>query len=868
MIPHDRFRLKVLLKGYATFLSISTPFEINSPLNRVIESGLLILDDGDTVSKVSSTQYFYDQENALNSQGRLSLSFNNQNIQEEYGERYNYDARGRLISQTNFWDAVLDSTMIDSLYVSQVQDSGWDTASMVIEKDTSVYYWLERILSQDSLTYLILKRNDTVIVDSRYPPICDTISDSIECNAGDLITLVAHIEEGVDTDATYARLYGVASYKRFDTPQKYLTGTRSYTIAYEYNHADQLTSITYPDGMVVTYEYDDRGRLVGVGNPEDADRYAYITYTPRNEIETMILGGLDADSLQTLDYTYNARGWLNTINDVASTDSAPADLFAERLYYYGYPDSTWTVYYNGNIMAQELAYEANSSDTLLLYSYTYDDMDRLIGVYPHNELWNFRELFEYDANGNTLWRKYGLDSLSYYYSAGTNRLDSTARKALLGTYITKFWYDENGNLATDSGRNAGFCYDLYNRLDTVLFPGGDDTSYIAFGYTPEGLRIYKDYHYWYLDECNGGGIESSGPEGLGMNGIESGGDSLCLYYGQVATRYVREKPGGKVLAEYVNNPDHPLKFKFIYAGNQRIAMYDQSGNLHFYLNDHLGSARMVIDSTGTVKDTYKRYYAFGDAAQQTVSTDQRYRYTGKPFDDEGAFDLYYYGARYYDPKLGRFIAVDPLAGKYPSWSPYAYTLDNPMNLLDPDGSEPVQDQMAEDYKEAATYFNLWNPFNYGFGESARRRYIPLEDGTVIDMLHFSAAAMATNALKFVGPLPELNMYRGALMTQAGGILVESLQLAMDFLGIMTRQARSAFEPDDLPSNLEGSLFILQLDIDQSIIDQLIEFLEKMGAISLDKFKELYPDIWENMAFDNVEADKRHKERLDYDASEN
>jgi len=87
-------------------------------------------------------------------------------------------------------------------------------------------------------------------------------------------------------------------------------------------------------------------------------------------------------------------------------------------------------------------------------------------------------------------------------------------------------------------------------------------------------------------------------------------------------------------------------------------MYDQSGNLHFYLNDHLGSARVVIDSVGTVKDMYKRYYAYGDAAEQTVSTGQKYRYTGKPFDDEGAFDLYYYGARYYDPRLGQFIAVD------------------------------------------------------------------------------------------------------------------------------------------------------------------------------------------------------------------
>jgi uncharacterized protein RhaS with RHS repeats len=51
--------------------------------------------------------------------------------------------------------------------------------------------------------------------------------------------------------------------------------------------------------------------------------------------------------------------------------------------------------------------------------------------------------------------------------------------------------------------------------------------------------------------------------------------------------------------------------------------------------------------------------------------------------------LYYFGARYYDPGVGRFIGVDPLADKYPSWSPYHYTLNNPLRYLDPDGRDVV-----------------------------------------------------------------------------------------------------------------------------------------------------------------------------------
>ena len=50
--------------------------------------------------------------------------------------------------------------------------------------------------------------------------------------------------------------------------------------------------------------------------------------------------------------------------------------------------------------------------------------------------------------------------------------------------------------------------------------------------------------------------------------------------------------------------------------------------------------------------------------------------------------MYYYGARYYDRAGQRFISVDPLASKYPGWSPYVYTLGNPVKYVDPDGAQP------------------------------------------------------------------------------------------------------------------------------------------------------------------------------------
>jgi len=110
----------------------------------------------------------------------------------------------------------------------------------------------------------------------------------------------------------------------------------------------------------------------------------------------------------------------------------------------------------------------------------------------------------------------------------------------------------------------------------------------------------------------------------------------------------------------------------------------------------LGSARRVITSNGISRDKYV-YHPFGGEASFTINTLQTRRYTGKTLDEEMGLDLYYYGARYYDPTLGRFTQVDPLANKYPAWGPYVYCADNPLKYRDPNGKwlEPVHHYMID-----------------------------------------------------------------------------------------------------------------------------------------------------------------------------
>ncbi len=108
----------------------------------------------------------------------------------------------------------------------------------------------------------------------------------------------------------------------------------------------------------------------------------------------------------------------------------------------------------------------------------------------------------------------------------------------------------------------------------------------------------------------------------------------------------------------------------------------------YYLKDHLGSNRLVIDRSGNVVQE-TNYYPFGLSMAETPQRNdqdiQPYKYNGKEYDRMYGWNTYDYGARMYDPAVGRFMTMDPLAEKYYSVSPYAYCLNNPIKNVDPDG---------------------------------------------------------------------------------------------------------------------------------------------------------------------------------------
>jgi len=126
-----------------------------------------------------------------------------------------------------------------------------------------------------------------------------------------------------------------------------------------------------------------------------------------------------------------------------------------------------------------------------------------------------------------------------------------------------------------------------------------------------------------------------------------------------------------------------------------IARRSGTGYIYEYnLSDHLGNVRYSFrknNSSFTVEPLQAdNYYAFGLRKPFLVgSTDNKYLYNGKELQDElslpGQEGQYDYGARFYDPVVGRFNTIDPLSEKSRRFSSYSYAMDNPIRFIDVDG---------------------------------------------------------------------------------------------------------------------------------------------------------------------------------------
>ena len=125
-------------------------------------------------------------------------------------------------------------------------------------------------------------------------------------------------------------------------------------------------------------------------------------------------------------------------------------------------------------------------------------------------------------------------------------------------------------------------------------------------------------------------------------------------------------------------------------------LIDESGTFkyEYFLKDHLGNTRVTFtdsDADGTAEILQQdHYYPFGmnfagiNTTQATL--ENKYKYNGKEMQDEFGLDWYDYGARFYDPTIGRWHVIDNKAEKFFSMNPYTYAANNPLRFIDPDGN--------------------------------------------------------------------------------------------------------------------------------------------------------------------------------------
>ncbi|WP_312177491.1 RHS repeat-associated core domain-containing protein, partial [Chryseobacterium sp.] len=356
--------------------------------------------------------------------------------------------------------------------------------------------------------------------------------------------------------------------------------------------------------------------------------------------------------------------------------------------------------YNGNIAEVDWKTSTQENEPLKRYGYVYDGLNRLsAGFYQNDMNPSIREYYEkvtYDLNGNikTMKRtaqKLGTtvllaDNLTYDYENNnlSNRLQKVS-DAVTGASgfpykatPTNIGYDSNGNMTSFPDKNISSIEYNYLNLPKKITQDAQVTDYV---YRADGVKIKKlfgglqtdyldgfQYKFTYYWEDETGAMTTDGMKLRIIPTSEGYYDALLGLY---VYNYVDHL--GNVRIGYADS-DHDGTIR---GRDTRVSTCYPTGDGGMACIDSFIPGEIVSNNT---------YYPFGmlfDHNIQAVSENAyKYKYNGKELQETGMYD---YGARFYMPDIGRWGVVDPLAEVYPGWSPYNYTLNDPINYTDPDG---------------------------------------------------------------------------------------------------------------------------------------------------------------------------------------
>jgi RHS repeat-associated protein len=423
-------------------------------------------------------------------------------------------------------------------------------------------------------------------------------------------------------------------------------------------------------------DYDHQGRLLNTYHKINAGTektIASLSYNELGQLLTKKLHVTAGNGLQTIDYTYNIRGWLKKING-PDIGAATGDFFGmELLYNEGFPTLNGSPQYNGNISGVKWK---NGGYTSIRkgYGFNYDQINRLTtSVYADSNAYSrntnrYDENITYDKNGNIikLLRKgqtstgvFGnLDSLTYRYTGMGNQIKAISDNVvdvvgrgdffdgIDGNINKEYYYDNNGNMRLDRNKKFKVEYNILN-FPMRITDTTNTSLKTEYVYTSGGQKLKERF---------------------------STGNKTLLYYGPII--YTLDGTANGIAVQYIITSEG----RATYSGGVYTYEYN--------IKDNLGSTRVSfnVPASSAVIVQQDDYYPFGMQHKPLViSNDNKYLYNGKELQDDMNLIWYDYGTRFYDPQIGRWHSVDPLAEKYRKWSPYNYCVDNPIRFIDPDG---------------------------------------------------------------------------------------------------------------------------------------------------------------------------------------
>lgn len=366
-----------------------------------------------------------------------------------------------------------------------------------------------------------------------------------------------------------------------------------------------------------------------------------------------------------LSYTYSSeegkKFQLESVKDVNyRTEETPEGQQIENGHVYSYDKNGNLVYVNTNRVMTDGHRDNSVGERKLIW----DEENRLLAVDDNGFVSNYW----YDADGERTVKTSGESDQVYVNGVFSGGSTNTAKFSL---YVSPYL------VANQGGR---YTKHIYAGSQRIVSKVGDFASYgsdprrIEYaGANTDGLSV--DYKSKYAaqqqvikDNYKFFDVPYNGTD----NDNYADGEGFCCNDGSMEAAVAEaRKAQTRAVSRSFKDPDNYENLQF------------------FYHPDHLGSSSFITNLDGEVVQ-HIEYVPFGEVfiEERNNVWNTLYLFNAKEFDEETG--MYYYGARYYDPRLSLWMSTDPMQEKYSHINTYCYAFNNPLNFVDLHGMEGVK----------------------------------------------------------------------------------------------------------------------------------------------------------------------------------